>query len=213
MKWIALYIILLLPFCGYGQVYYTDLDNAAAALKHNDFNKYHYWIQEAEKDYKNNPNFCGNGQEDYRHYVIRLDAIHKDKIGNTTEAIHALLPIALNRGMVCEDYIAITTLKTILLRRYKPAEIKQEVINALNKIAVDTNDNTRYAITLFGTTQKLYPMSALHYYAYKHRIKPEKVPDNIAYSLLGGIAPITEALPYMKTYIKDTYFYKAMMAD
>lgn len=213
MKWIAVYIILLLPFCGYGQVYYTDLDSAAAALKQNDFYKYHYWIQEAEKDYKNNPNFCGNGQEDYRHYVIRLDAIHKDKIGNTTEAIRALLPIALNRGMVCEDYNAITTLKTILLHRYKPAEIKQELINALNNIAVDTKDSTLYAITLFGITQKLRPMSALHYYAYKHKIKPEKVPDDITYSLPENIASATEALPYMKTYMKSTYFYKTMMAD
>lgn len=213
MKWIAVYIILFLPYLVHGQVYYTDLDNAAAALKQNDFYKYHYWIQEAEKDYNKNPNWCGNGQEDYRHYVIRLDAMHKYKTGNTEEAIKLLLPIALNRGMVCEDYNAITTLKTILLHKYKPVEIKQEVINALNKITVDTSNNNVYAISLFGITQKLYPTSALHYYAYKHKMKPEKVPDDIAYSLPDNTVSATEALPYMIAYMKSTYFYKTMMAD
>lgn len=213
MKWIAVYIMLLLQFCGYGQVYYTDLYNADVALQQNNFSKYNYWIQEAEKNYKENPNFCGNGQEAYYHHLTLLDAMYKDKTGKTTEAIRVLLPIAINRGLTGEDYSAISTLKTILLHKYKPAQIKQQITNALDSITISNYDIETYLMPLFGTMQRIYPMDAIEYYAYKRGIRPTQIPDSVRDSLSDDIASAKDAAPYMKAYIKDTYFYKTMIAD
>ena len=218
MKWIAVYIILLLPFCGYGQVYYTDLDNAAAALKQNDFYKYHYWIQEAEKDYKKNPNWCGNGQEAYDDYVTLLDAVLKDKISNVDGAIQTLMPLAVNRGLMGENIYIIDTLKKIARHKYSNEQVKDEIKKAVDNIRPSlVLEESKLMINILGKDYQLNALYGEEYYFFKDKIDvyafQDILPHNLITRLLTMPIPAYQQQALVIEYMKSTRFYKTMMAD
>jgi len=218
MKWIAVYIILLLPFCGYGQVYYTDLDNAAAALKQNDFYKYHYWIQEADKDYRKNPNWCGNGQEAYYDYVTLLDAVLKDKISNVDGAIETLMPLAVNRGLMGENIYIIDTLKKIARHKYSNEQVKDEIKKAVDNIRPSlVLEESKLMINIFGKDYQLNALYGEEYYFLKDKIDgyafQDLLPHNLIVLLLTMPIPAYQQQALVIEYMKSTRFYKTMMAD
>lgn len=218
MKWIAVYIMLLLPFCGYGQVYYTDLDSAAAALKQNDFYKYHYWIQEAEKEYEKYPPRSWNAVETYNDYITLLDATLKDKIGNVDNAIHTLMPLAVNRGLSGENYLAIDTLKRIALHKYSKEQIKAEIKKAVDNIRPSLIlKESKLMINIFGKAYNLNLLYGDEYYFLKYKIDgysyQNTLPNNLVILLLTMPVPAYQQQAEVIEYMKSTYFYKTMMAD
>lgn len=218
MKWIAVYIILLLQYLVHGQVYNSDLYNAEAALKQNDFYKYHYWIQEAEKDYKKYPSRCGNAAEMYHDHVTLLDAMLKDKIGNVDDAIHTLMPLAVNRGLLGENRYAIDVLKSIAKHKYSNEQIKAEINKAVDNIRPSfVLHESKLMINIFGRDYILNALYGLEYNYLKHKLNVYAYNDLLPYNLFDHLItmsiPAHEQQAVVIEYMKSTYFYKTMMAD
>lgn len=218
MKWIAVYIILLLPFCGYGQVGYNDLGKAAAALKQNDFYQYHYWIQEAEKNHRKYPGWCGNAQEAYEDYVTLLDAMLKDKTGNVDGAIQTLMPLAVNRGLMGENIYIIDTLKNIAGHKYTKQQLKEDVKKAVDNIRPSLIlKESKLMINILGKDYQLNLLYGEEYYFLKDKIDgysfQDILPNNLVVLLLTMPIPAYQQQALVIEYMKSTYFYKTMMAD